>query len=180
MINYLPYIFGSTSFLIGLYLFLFSFKLYKPKHKTDEQKERYQKWIEKYGTIMKICSVILILKGSYDLIRHDPERYRIGNTNSNSEWTSEHRKILIKNCIRDAGPTAINYPQITKDYCNCSMDKIMKAMTLGQYEKNLSKPQAEQMKEILPIIQDCVDELRQLIDSTDGKPKKNNGQIKSL
>ena len=165
MINYLPYIFGLTSFLIGLYLFLFSFRLYKPKHKTDEQKERYEKSLEKFGTLMKVCSVILILKGSYDLINPDPDRYRVGNRNS--EWTAEDRAILIKNCMRDAGPTAANYPQITKQYCDCSMDKIMKAMTKDQYEKSLLKPQEEQIKEVLPLFQDCVDELKQRIDSVD-------------
>ena len=87
MINYLPYIFGLTSFLGGLYLFLLSFRLYKPKHKTEEQKERYSKSLEKFGTIMKVCSVILILNGSYDLIKRDPDRYSVGNGNRNSEWT---------------------------------------------------------------------------------------------
>lgn len=172
MINYLPYIFGLTSFLIGLYLFLFSFRLYEPKHKTDEQKERYEKTLEKFGTLMKICSVIIILNGSYDLITRDPDRYRVGNGNRNSEWTSEDRAILIKNCMRDAGPTATNYPQITKEYCECSMDKIMKAMTKDQYEKSLSKPQEEQIKEVLPLFQDCVDELEQRIDSVDSQPSR--------
>ena len=167
MINYLPYIFGLTSFLGGLYLLLLSFRLYKPKHKTEEQKERYEKSLEKFGTLMKICSVILILNGSYELIKRDPDRYRVGSENRNSEWTSEDRAILIKNCIRDAGPTATNYPQITKEYCDCSMDKIMKAMTKDQYEKSLSKPQEEQIKEVLPLFQDCVDELKHRIDSVD-------------
>ncbi len=171
MINYLPYIFGLTSFLGGLYLFLLSFRLYKPKHKTEEQKERYSKSLEKFGTIMKVCSVILILNGSYDLIKRDPDRYSVGNGNRNSEWTSEDRAILIKNCMRDAGPTATNYPQITTEYCDCSMDKIMKAMTKDQYEKSLSKPQADQIKEVLPLFQDCVDELKQRIDSVDRQTK---------
>ncbi|HUX61886.1 MAG TPA: hypothetical protein VMV32_11290 [Ignavibacteriaceae bacterium] len=167
MTDYLPYILGLTSFLGGIYLFLFSFQLYKPKHKTEEQKERYENSFEKFGTLMKVCSVILIINGSYDLITRDPDRYRIGNENKNknTEWTSEDRAILIKNCMRDAGQTAINYPQITKEYCTCSVDKIMKAMTKDQYEKSLSKPKDEQIKEVLPIFQDCVTELKQRIDS---------------
>jgi hypothetical protein len=171
MINYLPYIFGLTSFLIGLYLFLISFGLYKPKYKTEEQKERFEKLLEKFGTLMKICSVILILSGSYDLIKRDPDRYRVENGNRNSEWTSEDRTVILKNCMRDAGPTATNYPQITKEYCDCSMDRIIKTMTRDEYEKSLSKPQAEQTKEILPIIQDCVDELKQRIESVDSQTK---------
>ena len=43
--------------------------------------------------------------------------------------------------------------------------KIMKAMTREQYVKSLSKSQEEQIKEVLPIIQDCVTDLKQNIDS---------------
>jgi hypothetical protein len=35
--DYLPYIFGLTSLLTGLYLFLLVFRIYKPKYKTEEQ-----------------------------------------------------------------------------------------------------------------------------------------------
>lgn len=171
MIYYLPYIFGLTFFLIGLYLFLLSFGLWKPKHKTEEQKAGFKKSLEKYETLWKVCSVILILNGSYDLIMRNPDRYRIGNSKRNSEWTSDDSAIFMKNCMRDAGPTATNYPQITKEYCDCSASKIMKAMTKEQYGKSLSEPQEDQIKEVLPIIQDCVDELKQRIDSVDRKVK---------
>ncbi len=57
MTNYLPYIFGLTSLLGGLYLFLLSFRLYRPKHKTNEQIQRYDKWLKKFGTLTKICSI---------------------------------------------------------------------------------------------------------------------------
>jgi hypothetical protein len=165
MINYLPYIFGLTSLILGLYTFFLSFRIYNPRHKTEGQRERHEKLLEKYGTLMKACSIALILSGSYDLITRSPDRYSIGNRNS--EWTSEDRAILVKNCIRDSGPTAINYPQITNEYCECSMDKIINRMTKEQYERTLSKPQEEQIKEVLPIFQDCVDELKLRIDSTD-------------
>lgn len=167
MINYVPYIFGLSSFLCGFFLFLISFRLYKPKHKTEEQKERHEKTLEKFGIFLKVCSVILILKGAYDLINSDPDRYRIGKSNKTPEWTKEDRVILIKNCIRDSGPTAKNYPQIIKEYCECSTDKIMKGMTKNRYEKSLSKPQEEQIKEILPLFRDCFVELKQRIDSVD-------------
>lgn len=169
--NYLPYIFGLTSFLVGLYFFLLSFGIWKPRHQTDEQKERHKKSLEKFGTLMKVGSIILILKGSYDLIVPNPDRYRIGGGKSNSEWTSEDRAILIKNCLRDAGPTATNYPHIAKEYCDCSANRIMSAMTKDQYVKTLSKALDEQIKEVLPIFQDCLDELKQRIDSADKRTK---------
>ena len=168
MTNYLPYIFGLTSLLGGLYLFLLSFRIYKPKHKTENQNERYD-WLEKFGTLTKICSVILILNGSYDLIKRDPDRYRIGSSNNKRQWTAEDKRILIQNCMRDARTTATNYPQITLDYCECSMTKIMDSMSYDEYVKSLGKSQEEQMKIIVPIIKDCINELRQEIDSADKK-----------
>ena len=95
---------------------------------------------------MKVCSVILILKGSYELIYPNPNSYSVKNGIRNTEWTKEDRAILIKNCMRDAGQTATNYSQITREYCYCSMDKIMKEMTKDQYEKTLLRPQEEQKK----------------------------------
>ncbi|UPK69834.1 hypothetical protein [Chitinophaga filiformis] len=73
--------------------------------------------------------------------------------------------------MRDAGATATNYPQITKEYCDCSADKIMKAMTKDQYVKSVSKPLEDQVKEVLLIFQDCVNELRHRIDSVKRQAK---------
>jgi hypothetical protein len=169
MTNYLPYIFGLPSLLGGLYLFLFSFRIYKPKYKTDKHKERYHHWLEKFGALMKICSVFLILNGSYDLIKRDTERYKIDSSNNTRQWTAEDKRILIKNCMHGARTTATNYPQITRDYCECSMTKIMNSMSYEEYVKSLKKPQEEQMKIIVPIIQNCINELKKRIDSVDKK-----------
>ncbi|WP_177223035.1 hypothetical protein [Chitinophaga sp. YR627] len=73
--------------------------------------------------------------------------------------------------MRDAGPTATNYPQLAKEYCDCSADRIMAAMTREQYEKTLSKSFEEQVKEVMPVFQGCVDRLRQQIDSVTKRGK---------
>ena len=164
MITYLTYIFGLSSFLIGIYLLLLSFKLYKPKHKTEEQKDRYEKTFIKFGRLWKVASIVLILNGSYDLLTRDPNKYSFDTDNKNYQWTSEDREIHVKNCMQDAGSTATDYPEITKDYCECSVDKMMKVMSKEQVESILEKPQAEMINEIIPIIKDCVDELKKGID----------------
>ncbi|MBI3233234.1 MAG: hypothetical protein HYZ42_04220, partial [Bacteroidetes bacterium] len=174
MSAYLPYIFGIPSLIGGLYLFLFSFRIHTPKHTIEKQEERYENTLDKYGTLMKIASILFILSGSYDLIFHNPNRYMVGNKKGDQSWTIKDRTILIQNCLRDAGPTSLNFPEITKDYCDCSVDKIMKALTKDQYEKSLAKPQAEQMKEILPIFQKCLDELKHRVDSVDKEWKFSN------
>ncbi len=41
---------------------------------------------------MKVCSILLILNGSYDLIKRDTDRYKIGG--KNLEWTLKDRDEL--------------------------------------------------------------------------------------
>jgi ATP-dependent Lon protease len=165
MLEYLPYFFGVTFFLFGLYLFLISFKFYIPKYKSEVQKARYEKTLEKFGTFLKISSLVLMTSGAYDLITRDIERYRIVDVNKESEWTIKDKENLVKNCISETGQTGIDYPEITADYCNCSIEKIMNSMTRAEYRENLSKPKEEKLKEILPIVQSCVDLLKLRIDS---------------
>ena len=167
--NYLPYIFGLPIFLFGLYLFLISFKIYRPKHKTEKQKEKFDTWLIKYGTLTKVASIIMILNGGYDLVINNPDKYKVTSNQTVRQWETGDREILINNCIRDSKTTGENYPTITKEYCECSMDKIMKAMTFKEYESSLSKPIEQQKKEIIPLFTDCLTRLRQRIDSVDNK-----------
>ena len=69
--------------------------------------------------------------------------------------------------MNDAGPTAINYPRVTREYCECSTDKIMLSFTEDEYVEISQKSQEIQMKELLPKFQICADELKRRIDSTD-------------
>jgi len=163
MTNYLPYIFGLTSLFGGVYMFLLSFRFYKPKHKNQEEKKRYEDWLKKFGKFMKICSVVLILNGSYILIKGNSNMFRI--VNENSDWTLEERTYFIQECMREMNATK-DYPQITEDYCTCSADQIIKTMTRSQYfELNNTKTQEEQINVLTPILQECANEYKQRIDS---------------
>jgi hypothetical protein len=161
--NFLPYIFGIPSFLGGLYLFLISFKIYRPKQATEEQKMKFDNWAKKYGTITKIGSIIMILSGGYDLIVRDTNRYKVDSITR--QWTSQDREVLVNNCMRDSKETGSNYPEITREYCECSMDKIIGAITIEEYEASLEKSIEEQKKEIMPLFKDCLTRLWQRIDS---------------
>ena len=167
--TYLPYVFGVTSFLLGLFMFLALFKIYKPKYKNEQQKIKIDNLHAKYGTILKIISVVLILRGGYTLLNPTPDRYKMGSIKEMSRWTSDARNILITNCNRDAGPKAKIYPIETNEYCECSTDKIMEAFTQKEYEVILQRPQEEQLKLLLPVFQDCLTELRKRTDSIDSK-----------
>src|SRR5690554_3636431 len=111
MIQYLPYILGTVSLLGGIFIFLLAFKIYQPKHKTEKDKERFERWHDKFGIFLKIASILLIINGAYDLIANNPDRYKIGSSEK-TEWTESDRQELINRCIYQAGQTATNYPSI--------------------------------------------------------------------
>ena len=167
MTPYLPYIFNIPSLILGLYLFVTSFKIYRPKQKTEEQSLKYDNWLEKFGTMMKIISVILTLKGAYGLIYANPDTYKLGQTKESNGWEKNAREILVEKCMKDSGPTALNYPKVNKEYCECSVDKIMNTYTQEQYLSISQKSQDVQIKELMPKFKGCTDELKRRIDSTD-------------
>lgn len=169
MTTYLPYIFGTISLLGGVYLFLYSFKIYKPKLRTDEAKFRYEKSLEKFGAIVKIASIIMIINGGYDLITRDSDRYLINSTQKKSEWTDDDRNQIISECIQGAGETGEKYPILTKQYCECSAERIMNAFSKDQYIRDSKLEQNERLDLLLPVFQDCIDILKVKIDSASNR-----------
>jgi hypothetical protein len=166
MTQYIPYVFGAISFFVGLYLFLLSFKIYQPKNKTDDQKERMEKWYQKFGTLMKVVSIILIINGLYDLIARNPDRYKISEKEK-TEWTESDRQSLIKGCLKDAQESATLYPEFTKEFCECTIDKIMTNMTYEEYIESHKLPKEEQVANTKSLIQDCLDELQRKIEENE-------------
>ncbi|TAE29587.1 MAG: hypothetical protein EAZ91_11995 [Cytophagales bacterium] len=167
MTELLPYIFNIPSLILGLYLLVTSFKIYRPKFKTEEQSLKYDNSLEKFGTLRKIVSVILTLKGAYGLINPDPDRYKLGATKQENGWGTNAKTILIEKCLKDSGPTAIKYPKIGREYCECSTEKIMSNYTEEQYLSISQKSRDIQIKELIPKFQGCVGELKRRTDSTD-------------
>ena len=90
MTNYLPYIFGTATLLAGIYLFLLSFGIYKPKNTENKESA-----IEKNKTLFKIISIIMILRGGYNLLSPNPDRYKISENNVTHqvEWSAESRLL---------------------------------------------------------------------------------------
>ena len=77
MTNYLPYIFGTATLLAGIYLFLLSFGIYKPRNTENKESA-----IEKNKTLFKIISIIMILRGGYNLLNPSPDRYKIDQSHT--------------------------------------------------------------------------------------------------
>lgn len=168
MANYLSYIFGVSSLLLGLYLFLLSFGLYKPVYKDESRKERFDELIRKFGFLIKGCSILLIIRGGYNLVNPDPNRYLVGTKSENPQWHLGDREILVETCMRDVGEmgkVGSVYYKVTQDYCDCGSRKIMMAMSYDDYMKLSHEPVQKRLEKARPICQSCLDTFRNLIDS---------------
>jgi len=156
IINYFPYINGAIFFIAGLYAFLLIFKIYRPKYKTIEQALKIDNLLRSWGKWGKFGSIFMMLFGAYNLIWHDPNMYRLNSTIENNQWTEKDRAAMIKSCMNGAVVASKKYPQITLDYCTCSIDRIMHSIGRKEYIENLSKSADEQYKIDSPHIQGCV------------------------
>lgn len=177
MNNVLPFAFGFCSLFIGVNLLLLSFGFYKKKDRTQEQIDKNDAFYSKYGLIIKIFGLILIFRGGYNILNPDPNRYVlesekvVSNRNktehNNDVWETKDREILVEKCIKETGLNGKRHPDVIRDYCECSIDNIMIAMTKEEYLENLEKPIEEQTKTQLPLFQSCYDIMSKKIDSLD-------------
>jgi hypothetical protein len=183
MTDYLPYVFGISSLFLGITILLLSFGFYKGKNKTEEQTEKRDIFYSKYGVLIRICGFILIFEGCSNLFFPDPNRYVIGvgkvvldkNEKKDEDdkiWGTKDREILVKKCIKESGPNGIRYPGIIRDYCECSIDNIMIAMSKEEYLESLQKTIEEQTKEQLPLFQSCYDDMSIKLDSLNNQVTK--------
>lgn len=159
MTNYLPLIFGISSLLLGIYLFLVFFGIYKPK--TSEETEEKS---ENMKLLMKVISVILILKGCYNLLNLDADTYKINSTKVKTEWSETAKDSLNKYCLIGMGKQQENYSKINIEYCNCTTEKIMKSYTQEEYETLIKKPVDEQIQIFTELLKDCKTDLQKKID----------------
>lgn len=164
MNNYLPLIFGITFLLGGIYLFLFSFRIYKPKHKNENGKFIYEKKLKKYGTIMKICSVGIIIGGLYDILNLDSNRYVI-NVSEKKQWQTEDRKFFIEKCIDENREISTQYPKIAQEYCECYTDKVIMLISKDEYYNNSKQTAKQKEAKILSLGKECLEKLATKIDS---------------
>ncbi len=60
---YAPFVLEMLAFVAGIYLFLISFRLYRPKHRNEKAEEKFDNFVNTFGNTAKIVSLILILNG---------------------------------------------------------------------------------------------------------------------
>jgi len=165
MINYLPLIISIATLLGGISLFLFSFRIYKPKHINKNDKFIYEKKLKKYGTIMKICSIGVIFSGLYYLLNLDSNRSLI-NVSEKKQWQTEDRKHFIERCLNNNKEISTQYPKIAQEYCECFTDKVMNLISKDEYFNDSYKSAKEKEAKILSLGKDCLEKLSTKIDSS--------------
>jgi len=164
-VNYFPYINGSIFLVAGIYAALLTFRIYQPKYKNVEQALKVDNLLRTWGNTGKFSSIFMIFFGAYNLIWHDPNMYRLNSTIENNKWTKEDRAAMIKNCMNGAVVASKKYPQITLDYCTCSIDKIIEHVSRKDYIKNSSNSVEGEYKIDSPFIQGCVITFTRKVDS---------------
>src|SRR5258706_6082461 len=143
------YIFGLTNIFIGTFLI---YNLLKAGQQSGTT------WIKKRGIAIPLAFV-LFLNGGYGLYNPDSGRYNIGR----HTWTSDDRQMLIGKCLQETSVMAQKHPQIMKDYCECGVDRTMKALSYEEYIQSLNKSDKDRIKEGMPIIKYCYNLMKRRI-----------------
>lgn len=170
MTNYLPYIFGISSLTLGLFLFLKYFRIYH-FNRNEEENIKFEDHVSRYGALLKTCAVILILHGGYNLLFTDSQQHAINDENE-KRWEDNAENILVDKCFKETGQLGIENPIIVSEYCVCSAKSIMNGMTQEEYMESMKKPIEEQIKQQMPLFQDCLNEMNTKLDSI----KRQNGR----
>lgn len=79
------------------------------------------------------------------------------------DWLKGDDQILIKKCLSDAKEMVEKYPDLTKEYCLCSVQKLFDTMTKEEYLENTKKTQSEQLELFEPVIGKCLSQYQKKI-----------------
>ena len=94
--------------------------------------------------------IIIILVSGYNIIKY------VSHKKQSKKWTFESEEILINKCLLDSKNMAKEYPILTKEYCSCSMRKIMDSISQEEYLKISKKNVEVQKKFLVPIFKNCL------------------------
>lgn len=159
------YYYIETTFfgIIGIWVFMLSFGIHLPPVKNEVLRKKFDKWAKEYGNLMRVWSFIMIVVSVLSF----PDFFSNSDVNKTViGWTSTEKKLFVSNCIESAITMKKKYPEITHQYCECALQKIMDSMTYEEYFSTLDKTKEEQTKIVVPILRDCLNDFSRKIDST--------------
>lgn len=95
---------------------------------------------------------------------------------SDNKWTNRLKNDVVERCIKDSGNNGIEFPELTKEYCECTMKEIEEQYSLNEYLRIVQLPIDEQGEYLMGVIQNCLPEYRTKINSLKEKTGHNNGE----
>jgi hypothetical protein len=87
----------------------------------------------------------------------------MGHQTEPENWEPADSIELVEKCVKKTGELGSKYPEVTKNYCECSTQKIQAALTKQQYLEVLDKEPEEQLNILNPILQDCMGQYQDTI-----------------
>ncbi len=79
------------------------------------------------------------------------------------EWTTDDKVLITQTCLDDLGGRAVRFPNESEAYCSCYTQEITTHYTKSKYQYLEQLSQAEQEKEMLSVILDCVNTYQKAI-----------------
>lgn len=109
-------------------------------------------------TILSILMIVLIATNFIDLVK-------IGK--GKREWTEQKRKDLFERTQKEFSiqfPEFSEYPEIIKDYLNCTVDKVSEKYSYDEYYEISLMSEEKKAQVLLPIFQSCIDSFTKRIE----------------
>lgn len=162
--EYLPYVFGFTRLFLGITILVKVFEVFGDNKPNSI--------FNKKPGLLTAAAIFLIGSGLYTIFFSDVDTYKIGK--AQQEWSEIDRGTLNQTCLRDTKTLAIEHPQASKEYCACSVDKIIANISKEQYLEGLKKPISEQASLQLKYFKGCLTLLELRVKKERDDAKANN------
>ncbi len=86
-----------------------------------------------------------------------------------TEWQKKDFDEMVDQCILDSKDMATKYPELTKEYCKCSIKQIQEKFSKEEYNKTLDKSIEEQKQIVLPAFETCLTDYQNKIKAQENK-----------
>ena len=98
---------------------------------------------------MKILSISAVALLSFSLLSCSPSKEKI-------------KASFVKSCMQEVeSQTVPKMKEMMKDYCECSGEKMVNKFSASEIKAMDKMSQSEMRAKLMPVIQDCIDELKQ-------------------
>ncbi|MES2411223.1 MAG: hypothetical protein V4535_07230 [Bacteroidota bacterium] len=84
-------------------------------------------------------------------------------------WQENDTTEMVKNCILETKELGKKYPEMTKEYCDCSVTQFQAKFSKQEYNKMIKLSIEKQLEIAMPVIESCLKEYQNQIKSQESK-----------